>query len=126
LIAKDKTVKELSVLCNSETSRSSIYVDIDRGLHTGFQDDLVIFNVNLSEVLGMIGLFKNVLVNIFSFFRTRTGQLEITRTLLSYFCSQMVKGESITIEEAMHALKTDPDMNEKWVEKATVTYGTYQ
>jgi hypothetical protein len=124
LIAKDETVKELSVLCNSEKSRSSIYVDIDRGLHTGFQDDLVIFNVDLSALLGLIGLFEKVLVNLFSFFRTRTGQLEITRTLLSYFCCQMVKGESITIEEAMHALKTDPDMNEKWVEKATVTYGT--
>jgi hypothetical protein len=84
----------------------------------------VIFNVDLSALLGVIGLFKKVIVYTFSFFRTRTGQLEITRTLLSYFCSQMVKGESITIEEAMHALKTDPDMNEKWVEKATVTYGT--
>jgi hypothetical protein len=121
LIAKDKTVKELSSLCNSEKPRSSIYVDIDRGLHTGFEDDLVIFNVDLSALLGMVGQIESVVVKIFSFFRTRTGQLEITRTLLSYFCSQMVKGESITADEAMHALKTDPDMKEKWVEKATVT-----
>jgi hypothetical protein len=36
----------------------------------------------------------------------------------------MEKGKSITIEEVMHALKTDPDMKVKWVEKATVTYGS--
>ena len=124
LIAKDKIVKELSVLCNSKKSKSSIYVDIDRGLHTGFQDDLVIFNVDLSKLLGAVGLIESVIVNAFSFLRTRTGQLEITRTLLSYFCSQMVAGESITVEEAMHALKTDPDMKEKWADKATVTYAS--
>jgi hypothetical protein len=123
LIAKDEVVKELSALCNSEKSGSSIYVDIDRGLHTGFQDDLVIFNLDLSDILGVIGLVDTVILKILSFIRTNTGQLEITRTLLSYFCSQMVEGKKITIEEAMHTLKTDPDMNEKWVEKATVAYG---
>jgi hypothetical protein len=124
LIAKGKVVKELSALCNSKKSRSSIYVDIDRGLHTGFEDDLVIFNIDLAALNSVFGIFESVIVKAFFFFRTRTGQLEITRTLLSYFCSQMVKGERLTVEQAISILETDPDMKERWVDKSVVTYGS--
>jgi pimeloyl-ACP methyl ester carboxylesterase len=124
LIAKREIVKELSALCNSKKSRSSIYVDIDRGLHTGFEDELVIFNIDSAALGSVLGIFESLIVKAFFFFRTRTGQLEITRTLLSYFCSRMVKGERMTIEQAMDILETDPDMSEKWTDKAAVTYGS--
>jgi hypothetical protein len=122
LIAKAEVVKDLSALCNSKKSRSSIYVDIDRGLHTGFEDDLVIFNIDLAALGSVFGIFESVIVKAFFFFRTRTGQIEITRTLLSYFCSQMVEGQRITIEQAIDILETDPDMKEKWTDNAVVTY----
>jgi hypothetical protein len=124
LIAKGKIVAEISALCNSKKSRSSIYVDIDRGLHTGFEDDLVIFNIDLAALGSVFGIFEHILVQALFFFRTRTGQIEITRTLLSFFCSQMVKGERVTIEQAIDILETDPDMKEKWVDKSAVTYGS--
>jgi pimeloyl-ACP methyl ester carboxylesterase len=50
LIARDETMKKVSALCNSEQLRSFIYVDIDRGLYTGFQDDLVMSNLDLSAL----------------------------------------------------------------------------
>lgn len=124
LIGRAGKVEQITKQCNEKMPGSSIYVEINRGVHTGFEDTLVLFNLKLSTARSLVfkildySNFTVVLVlKIVNFLRGRTGQIEITRTLMSYFMTSMVEGKKTTNEGAMDALKNDPDIKDKWIKK---------
>jgi len=129
VIANSKKVEKITSQCNAQIPGSSMYVEIERGVHTGFEDELVLFNLNLSKARSLVfkildySNFTVVLVlNFFNFLRGRTGQIEITRTLMSYFIKKMVDmDEDISEEEVLDVMKNDPDMKEKWVKKVELS-----
>ena len=132
LIAGTSKVDKLSKLCNQKKKNSSVYVTINRGLHTGFEDTIVLFNLKLSNLVELvITLFKEINISnfffitlsekIIRFLRVETGQIEITNTLMSYFLKNMVKNENISIEEANKALKDDPNIEERWFQKVDIS-----
>lgn len=131
IIANMRLIKQMSEQCkikNTNVSNSaSLYVEINRGTHTGFEDKLVLFNVDLIKaaslvfkILGVAELAVTLVGAIFAFFRTKTGQIEITRVLLSYFMETMVNGETISDEGASEALQNDPDMKNSFFDKVKI------
>merc|ERR1711933_139491 len=129
LIGKTRIAKDITKRCNTQIPGSSMYVEINRGVHTGFEDELVLFNVDLGRAASMalkvlnISNFATVLaLKIVGFVRGRTGQIEITRTFLSYFMTKMVNDdENLSDVEALEVLKNDPDIKEKWVKKVEIS-----
>lgn len=131
IIAKPRLIKKMSDQCKSknvnDSDSASLYVEINRGIHTGFEDKLVLFNIDLIKatslvfkILGVAELAVSLAGAIFSFFRTKTGQIEITRSLLSYFMVTMVDGGGISNEGASEALQNDPDMKDSFVDKVKI------
>lgn len=128
LIAPSDKIKQMSVDSNKEKSMSSILVNIQRGVHTGFEDKLVIFGIPIVNGLGLIAIFFNILgfgeflfLKLLSLVRTNTGQLEGTRALMDYFFGQMANGEEITVEGAKE--KVADSIKEKWEDKFDIKYG---
>ncbi len=131
VLARAGKVNALSVKANKNITDSSTYVLVERGLHTGFQDQIVLFDNELAPILRNIGflnfflgLIDSFLINflqLFSFFRTRTGQLDGTTVLMGYFMSAMVEGEEITPASAEKYL--DDSIKEKFEDKFEFSYG---
>lgn len=127
LIARAGKIKKMSDECNAQNPDSSLYVEIKRGIHTGFEDTLVLFNLNLTKAASLVFLILDVanfttelLIKIFDLVFENTGQLEASKTLLSYFMTNMANGGTISKEEALGALKDDPDMKESWNDKVQI------
>jgi len=122
LIGKTKEVHKMGAALNKEKKQSSLNVDIQRGLHTGFEDKLVLFSIPLGAPITAVAYFilsiwEVILVNLFKFFRTRTGQLEASQELMSYFFTQMANKKGVSKEEAENALS---NMKEKWQDKVSI------
>ena len=111
LIAPADKVETLVVNSNKKDPESSIYGLIKRGIHTGFEDRLVIINIPLTFILAFIlkvdSILEYLLLRLFTFIRTSTGQLEITNELMTFFFQQMVAGNKVTLEDAMNAVSED-------------------
>jgi len=131
LIARAGKVKEISATANSKTKDSSVFVSVARGLHTGFQDEIVLFNIKLKTVLDGVSFldkffgildatFLNVLKAI-SFVRTKTGQIDGSSILMSYFLSAMTEGKNITPDDAEKYL--DDNLRDKFEDKFEFSYG---
>jgi hypothetical protein len=54
LIAKVSKVKALFQASDKKIEGSSVFVDIQRGLHTGFQDTIALFQVPLTTILSFL------------------------------------------------------------------------
>lgn len=135
LIAHANKVKEISATANSKITDSSVLVNIKHGLHTGFEDELMVFDIPADNVLKGAGIvskifgFGDIIVlkainfagNLISSYRTRTGQIKGSSLLMSYFLSEMTAGESITVEKARKYL--DGKLEEEFEEKFVFTYG---
>ena len=116
LIARPKKVKAFTTAANEKKKDSSIFVSIDKGLHTGFEDKLVITNIGLTTILRLVfGLFSAV-DSIFLFLagilRTSTGQLEGSELLMEFFFDKMAKGQKVTVKDAEKYL--DDNMDKKF------------
>merc|ERR1712038_537433 len=127
-IAPSDKIKEISVESNKEKSMSSILVNIQRGVHTGFEDKLVIFGIPIVNGLGVLAIFFNILgfgeflfLKLLSKLRSSTGQLEGTRALMEYFFGQTANDGEITVEGAKD--KVADSIKEKWEDKFDIKYG---
>lgn len=129
LLAPAKKVKLISESANSIKKDSSVYVDVARGLHTGFQDDLVLFDIKLSNVLrgvGLLNFFFGIIdrwimgvARAIKFLRTRTGQIDGSTALMKYFLTSMVEDKDITPESAEKYLD---DSMDKYEDKFDFSY----
>lgn len=134
LVAPAKKVESISAAANSIKHDSSVYVDIARGLHTGFEDKLVLFSVPITSILKGAGLagkilgffdagFFNIVQTIgkvISFGRTKTGQIDGSGALMEYFLCAMVAGKSLTTEAAEKYL--DDNIADKFENKFVFSY----
>lgn len=115
LIVRAKKVKEISSASNDKKKGSSVYVEIDRGLHTGFQDELVITNIGLDTILRLVfGLFsavENIVLILLGILRANTGQLEGTELLMGFFFGKMVQGKKVTVKDAEQFLNDNMSKN---------------
>lgn len=111
LIAPAKKVEQIGANSNKNMPNSSIYGLIKRGLHTGFEDKLVVGSVPLTFLLAIIlnlnSFLEFFLLQIASFLRNSTGQLEITDDLMVFFFQQMVAGRKVTLGDASESLEED-------------------
>jgi len=134
LIARAAKVESISAAANSHKKNSSVYVKIARGLHTGFEDKIVLFSIPISsilkaiELIGILGLFdfafvKSVekLAGVLEFLRTKTGQIDGSGALMNYFLCAMVAGSTITPEAAEKYL--DDNIADKFEKKFEFKYG---
>lgn len=116
LIARAKDVKAISTASNESKKDSSIYVSIDKGLHTGFEDKLVITNIGLTTILRVVfGLFNvvdSIILLLAGILRTSTGQLEGSELLMEFFFEKMTKGQKVTVKDAEQYL--DDNMDKKF------------
>lgn len=108
------SVEKFAEASNNKEAKSCIYVDVNKGLHTGFQDRVVLFGIPLQAGLGLFGLIWNifgfaeiVIFNVLQIFlailalnKKRTGQLAGTQVLMDYFLESMVDCKPISIERA--------------------------
>jgi len=134
LVAPAGKVKEISVASNKQNACSSILVDVKQGLHTGFQDKVVLFNLPLSSGLGFAALLVNILgfadVIIFQIVRAllfilslnkkRTGQLAGTRILMDYFLGSMAECKEVTLDGAERYL--DDQLKDKFENNFVFSY----
>mmetsp|Transcript_22892 Transcript_22892/g.63562 ORF Transcript_22892/g.63562 Transcript_22892/m.63562 type:complete len:397 (+) Transcript_22892:83-1273(+) len=131
LIAPAKKVKKISEAANSKKKDSSVLVNIKRGLHTGFEDELTLFSVPISSLLKGAGLAGSIfgiadvaflkVLQVLGELRKRTGQIDGSSILMSYFLSEMVAGKNITPEKAEQYL--DDNIKDRFEEKFEFTYG---
>lgn len=127
LIAPEKKINSISAAANNEKKNSSVVVDIERGLHTGFEDRLVLFNFKLSSVSNLLFLFGVIdaalflIIKIFSFIRTNTGQLEGSGILMEYLLKAMVANKSIDPEEAQAYL--NDNLEDRFEQEFSFKYG---
>eukprot|EP00565_Helicotheca_tamesis_P002628 CAMPEP_0185728384 /NCGR_PEP_ID=MMETSP1171-20130828/3744_1 /TAXON_ID=374046 /ORGANISM="Helicotheca tamensis, Strain CCMP826" /LENGTH=395 /DNA_ID=CAMNT_0028397091 /DNA_START=33 /DNA_END=1220 /DNA_ORIENTATION=- len=135
LLAPANKVEEISAAANSKKKESSIYVDIARGLHTGFQDEIVAFNVKVTSIFdgaGLVGkllgiadfgLFRlvNKVRKVVQFGRTKTGQIDGSGALMNYFLCAMVTGENTSPEAAEKYL--DDNIEGIFQNKFDIKYG---
>lgn len=128
LIAPASKISNLSVQSCEKKANSSILVNVHRGIHTGFEDKLVIFGMPIVNGLGPFAILFNILgfgefllLKLLSVFRTSTGQLDGTRALMEYFFEQMANGGKITIEGAEK--KVSDSVKEKWEDKFDIKNG---
>lgn len=132
LIARATKVEEISVEANKAKPNSSILVNIKRGLHTGFEDEVVLFSVPLDSIFkaaglrGLIfGFFDKALFSALKFLkfaRKQTGQIAGSTILMSYFLTAMASGKNLTPEAAEQYL--DENIAERFEEKFDITYGS--
>jgi len=123
LIAKADKVKAIAEESNERKNDSSLFVEIDRGLHTGFEDELVLTKVPLDRVLGLVfglgSLVDKALIDAFSFLRTNTGQLEGSEVLMMFFFEKMTKGQKVTVNAADKFL--EENIKRKWDKKFNIS-----
>jgi len=124
LIAKATKVESISDASNAKAPKSSVYVGIDKGLHTGFEDKLVIGNLSLLNVwaliFGPVGAFERVIYVLLNIIRTNTGQLEGTNLLLEHFLIEMTKGKKVTVESADKYL--EENIKSQWDKNFHIKY----
>ena len=126
-IAKAANVKDISAKSIEKCSDSSTYVEIEGGVHTGFEDELVITKFPLDTILGKIlslfvnipGFVESIIFGILGFLRTNTGQLDGSEKLMEYFFQEMVKGQKVTAKDADQFLKLN--LKPEWYEKFNIT-----
>ncbi len=109
-IAKSKNVEDIAMESNKNIKYSSIFLNIERGLHTGFEDELVITNIPLDRILGVLIDFgstidKLVLLVLVELLSVNTGQLECAELSMKFFFEKMAKGQSVTLEDAYNYLQ---------------------
>lgn len=127
LVAPANKINSISAVANDEKKNSSIVVDIERGLHTGFEDKLVLFNFKLSSASNLLALFGVIdaalllIINFFSFIRTNTGQNEGSGILMEYVLKSMVSNKSIDPEEAQAYL--NDNLEDRFEQKFSFKYG---
>lgn len=125
LIGKADKVRDISTASNDKKKDSSSFVEIARGLHTGFEDDLVITNIGLDTILRLVfGLFSaidNIILLFLGFLRTNTGQLEGSELLMEFFFQKMTKGQKVTVKDAQKYLDDNMDGNQ--LDKFDITLG---
>lgn len=126
LIARSKNVEAIAIESNKNIKDSSIFVNIERGLHTGFEDELVITNIPLDRILGALidfgsTLDKIVLLILVELLSVNTEQLEGTELLMKFFFEKMAKGQSVTLEEAKNYLEDNIE-TKKWDNQFKMTY----
>lgn len=114
IIARAGKVEAIAEASNEKCQDSSIYVDIKRGLHTGFQDRVVLFSIPLFAGLGFLGFLWNIFgladvlifqvlqafLAILSLNKKKTGQLIGTRMLMEYFLGSVAERKKTTLEDA--------------------------
>jgi len=127
LIAKADKIEKISGESNVNKPDSSVFVGISRGLHTGFEDDLVIGKLTLNRVLSLIIgpqlLFERIFIfGLLDLIRGTTGQLDGTQVLMDFFLDQMTKGKKVTTKSADKYLE-DNIKEKKWHEKFNIRYG---
>ena len=122
LIAKADKIEDIYNKSNEKKKNSSTYVEIDRGLHTGFEDELVITKISLDSILGkfldLSCLSEKLLFSLIGFVRTNTGQLKGSEELMGFFFEKMVKGQKVTAQAADQYL--EENIKEKWDKKFTI------
>jgi len=132
LIARAKKVKEISVEANKAKPNSSILVNIKRGLHTGFEDEVVLFSVPFDSILKGAGLGGKIFgfadnalfsaLKFLKFARKQTGQIAGSTILMSYFLTAMASGKNLNPEAAEQYL--DENIAERFEDKFDITYGS--
>lgn len=127
LIAPKKKIQAISAAANKSKNDSSVLVNIERGLHTGFEDKLVLFNFNLSSastLLTLLGILDSTLfgwLKLLNFLRVNTGQLAGTRALLEYVLTSMVDGKQINCVDAEKYL--DDNITDRFEDKFEFEFG---
>ena len=125
LIGRANKIKAISTASNEKKKNSSIFVNIARGLHTGFEDDLVITNIGLGTILrvvfGLFSAFDNIVLILLSILRKSTGQLEGSELLMELFFEKMTKNQKVLVNDAQEYL--EDNMSEKDVKKFNITLG---
>jgi hypothetical protein len=126
-IAKPPKVQNLTTIANSVYPKSSVYVEIARGLHTGFEDDLVLFNVPITsltwtfwyfQIFGLIDLFLlNVIIEPLL---TSKVQINLTRALLEYTFQSMLEEKALDADDLLASLKSCDDVNPEWLNRVKV------
>lgn len=123
-VARADAIKEISATSNAKGGRSSIYVEIKRGIHTGFEDKLVLFNISLGTVLTVISFLTSfvepLILKGLQFLRTNTGQLEGSELLMTFFFQKMVEGKKVTLEDADKYL--EDNIKGRWDDKFQFEY----
>jgi hypothetical protein len=120
LIGKADKVKDISVQSNMKQKDSSAFVEIARGLHTGFEDKLVITRVSLPAILRLV-LGPQAAFEIFllGLIRSNTGQLEGSELLWEFFFDKMVKNQKVTPKAAEQYL--DENLKERWLKNFDIS-----
>lgn len=118
-IAKANIIKNISDAANEIDENSSSIVKVKRGLHTGFQSNIVIGDFKISSVVNFLNLSGVVtkVLNGVSYLRVRTGQLKGTEALMEYFLMCLVEGKSLSPGDAESYLKenTTPRVQKKFL-----------
>mmetsp|Transcript_21303 Transcript_21303/g.31984 ORF Transcript_21303/g.31984 Transcript_21303/m.31984 type:complete len:383 (+) Transcript_21303:110-1258(+) len=124
LIARPTNVMEISQKSNEKKKNSSTFVEIKGGLHTGFEDELVITRIPLDRIIVLVFGFNAILdliaLAFAGFLRTNTGQLEGSELLMEFFFDKMANGRKVDPNAADIYLKDNLD-NLKWYNKFNIT-----
>jgi hypothetical protein len=125
LIARASKVEEIAAASNGKKKNSSVFVDIERGLHAGFEDQLVILRYPLDTILSFVldlnfreRIFLKFIFNTFF----NTGQLEGSELLMQFFFDKMAKGQKVTLADADKYL--EENIKTKWDKKFEFSYPT--
>merc|ERR1712071_659219 len=134
LVASAKKVKSITEASNKIKKNSSLFVDIKKGLHTGFQDKVVLFGIPLSKGAGIFGFLWNIIgftetiifglvrafLAILSLNKKRVGQLAGTQVLMEYFLDSMVEGKDVTLQASEKDL--DDKLDERYEKNLEFSY----
>lgn len=126
-LAKPSQVHNLTATANSVYANSSVYVEIARGLHTGFEDDLVLFNVPITsltwtfwyfQIFGLVDLFLlNVVIEPLL---TSKVQINLARALLEYTFDAMLNEKAIDADDLWASLLSSEDVEQEWLKRVKV------
>jgi len=124
-IAKVSNVEKIVALSNKEKEKSSILVIIHRGVHTGFEDRLVITSIPLERIItfliGMVSTLEKVfLTATLKLLGSNTAQLEGSELLMGYVFNEMVKDKKISTKNGKKYL--EDNLKTRWDKEFNITY----
>jgi hypothetical protein len=126
-LAKPLEVQNLTHIANTVHPNSSIYVEIARGTHTGFEDEPVLFNISIENAIKVLGnlevigfLFSYLLIYVVERVLTNKVQANLTRALLEYTFDCMIQAKPVSAEDLWTSLKSNPDVTPEGLARVTV------
>lgn len=124
LIARPSKVTEVFKMAKETNVTKSLYTEIARGLHTGFEDRLVLFSKPLFEY-GLFFVYFQFLslieLGLLTFLRRviSEDQLYLGRSMMTYLFDSMLKGNQISESDLKLYLQSDTNLKKKWLDDVT-------